>query len=269
MTRTKVTKRKLESVHNKVLEPKCTKEANSKFKTLQDKFSALEKENTKNLEVIEKLKEEIVLLSSGKTRDTETKEAQTEDDDEYGIEFPCKTCIYVATCEDELRFHIDNEHEMLDEPEVSFTCNICYHKTVTKGSLMVHRKKAHPKAIKLCRFYRLGACHFKDEVCWFSHDGITNPSIPQTLKEYKCGFCNETYQNKAEFMHHRKTEHIKYVQACRDSSWCKLGDACWYKHSKHEVNNEIEEQNNQNMMKRLFDVIEKYGERIGNIENQL
>ena len=49
MTRTKVTKRKLESVHNKVLEPKCTKEANSKFKTLQDKFAALEKENTKNL----------------------------------------------------------------------------------------------------------------------------------------------------------------------------------------------------------------------------
>ena len=50
-------------------------------------------------------------------------------------------CIYIATCEDELRFHKENEHESLGgEPD----CTICCHKAMTQGGdLMVHRKKAH------------------------------------------------------------------------------------------------------------------------------
>ena len=54
MERTKVTKRKLKAVHNKIVEPKCTKEPNTKIKILQEKFSALEKENEKNIEIIKK-----------------------------------------------------------------------------------------------------------------------------------------------------------------------------------------------------------------------
>ena len=45
-------KRKIESVHNKVLKSKCNKEANSRLKALEDKFDTLENKNNKNLEVI-------------------------------------------------------------------------------------------------------------------------------------------------------------------------------------------------------------------------
>ena len=65
-------------------------------------------------------------------------------------------------------------------------------------------------------------------------------------------------------MIHRKKEHIQYVQDCRDGRWCKLDQQCWYKHSNNSVENEIQEpkDNNENMMKCLFDIMEKYGERI-------
>ena len=153
MARTKVTKRKLEAVQNKIVEPKCTKEPNTKFKILQEKFSAFEKENEKNIEIIKNLKEEILILSSKKSISTETTETQTEDDDENGLEFPCKVCIFVASCEDELRCHIDNEHELAEEPDVTFKCTICFFKAVNRGELLVHRKKSHPKSIKQCKYY--------------------------------------------------------------------------------------------------------------------
>ena len=161
------------------------------------------------------------------------------------------------------RFHIYNTHEE--------SCNICFYKALTRGELMAHRKKAQPKAIKLCRFFKIGACDFKDEVCWFSHEENKNSSIPQTLTKYKCGFCEEIYHKKSEFMKHRKTKHIEQVPVCRDGTWCNMGERCWYKHSEHEVNDENKEERetSQNMMKRIFDLMEKYGERIANIENML
>ena len=70
ITRTKVTKRKLEAVHNKVLEPKCSKDGNAKFKILQEKFDLLEQENKKNLEVINRLREDVLLLTNKNLRKT-------------------------------------------------------------------------------------------------------------------------------------------------------------------------------------------------------
>ena len=269
ITRTKVTKRKLEAVHNKVLEPKCSKDGNSKFKILQEKFDLLEQENKKNLEVISRLREEVLLLTNKNLRKTEAKESQTVQVDEDWPELPCKICIYVASCEDELRSHIENEHDSSEEPAVYFTCNICYHKAVTKGELMMHRKKTHPQKIKVCRFFRVGACELPDEICWFSHENKhTDPSFPQTLTQYKCGFCDETFTMKSAFMKHRKKQHIQHVQECREGTWCGRGESCWYKHSDSDQESESEN-NDKDMIERLFDIMEKYGKRIEIIENIL
>ena len=65
-------------------------------------------------------------------------------------------------------------------------------------------------------------------------------------------------------MIHRGKKHIQYVQDCSDGSLCNFDQKCWYTHSNNSVENEIQEprDNNENMMKRLFDIMEKYGERI-------
>jgi hypothetical protein len=72
-------------------------------------------------------------------------------------------------------------------------------------------------------------------------------------------------------MKHRKTRNIEQVPICTIGTWCNTDEQCWYKHSEHEVNdkNNEEKETSQNIMKRIFDIMEKYRERIGNIENKL
>ena len=67
-------------------------------------------------------------------------------------------------------------------------------------------------------------------------------------------------------MQHRKKENQEYVAECRDSSWCKLGNQCWYKHTNKEIDNENDE-HDKSMVIRVFYIMEKYGHRIEHIEN--
>ena len=120
------------------------------------KFNALELENKAILDLIKILNFKVSSLEAGKHQ-TENKpeETQTDYEDEFGLEFPCKECIFQASCEDELRCHISNEHDK-DEPDYNFSCYICEHKTATKGELMTHRKAKDPETIKVCRYLKKG-----------------------------------------------------------------------------------------------------------------
>ena len=119
--------------------------------TLIFKCNALELENKAILDLIKILKFKVSSLEAGKHQ-TENKPAvtQTEYDDEFVLEFPCKECTFQASCEDELMCHISNEHDK-DETVYNFSCYICEHKTATKGELMTHRKAKHPETAKVCR----------------------------------------------------------------------------------------------------------------------
>jgi hypothetical protein len=51
--------------------------------------------------------------------------------------------------------------------------------------------------LKTCTFFEQGNCAFRDE-CWFRHTAQTGQGsfLPQTLKEFKCGFCEKIFERK-------------------------------------------------------------------------
>ena len=74
-------------------EVKCLKKLNS----------TLEEENQRKTYIIEKLGKK---LASRETQSIETQTFQNE------IKIQCNVCIHVATCEDELKWHMGEEHDV-------------------------------------------------------------------------------------------------------------------------------------------------------------
>ena len=120
-----------------------------------------------------------------------------------------------------------------------------------------------------------GKCAF-EEKCWYSHKNIKSTII----KEFKCRFCDKCYKRKEEFMVHRKMEHENFVPACRadKNDSCRFSDKeCWYKHeddeylnkyAKYQLN-QLDEEVPSNMNTRLLDMMEKFTERLQNLEDQI
>ena len=122
----------------------------------------------------------------------------------------------------------------------------------------------------MCLYYGEGTCEFNDDDCWYQHKNI-EASLTQQLKKFKCGLCAQTFSFKADFMKHRKKEHPKNVSTCKAhlSSSCNFGtEKCWYKHVEKETESE-ENDDNKEMITRIFDMMETFAERFELIENQL
>ena len=132
-----------------------------------------------------------------------------------------------------------------------------------KVELLSHRKNIHPGTIRTCKFFLLGKCDFPDSV----YAGLGNTSAPQSLKEYKCGFCDQIFQNKSDFMNYRKRHHIEFTSPCRDYiiGCCRYKQGCLY---KHEGLNEVSNIESSDMI-RFFKIMEKFTERMKQVENHL
>ena len=297
-TRSKVTKRKLESSatekENKALQ--TNQRAVERIKSLDDtkkesllahlnkdslkvnlkalatKYDNLVIENMKNLEKIKKLTDKVntlekkALENKGKVKDKiesrtvpkKTSESQTEDP-----KFPCKECIFQGSSEEELKWHHNISHQ--DDRDAKFVCTICGNKFAFKWELMAHRKGHHPTTIKTCRYFLDGNCAFGEDNCWFSHTKDKNER--GKIQIFKCNMCGDKFDTKKEFMLHRKVEHSERVSDCIHSKNgnCRFsGEECWYKHKKIESeigNNPIE-------IIRLFDIMEKFAQRLEMMERQ-
>ena len=78
-------------------------------------------------------------------------------------------------------------------------------------------------------------------------------------------------------MVHKKKEHEDSVSECfeNENGWCRFGDQnCWFKHQKKILNSKSENSESENggietseLFKRLFDIMEAFGERMCNVEN--
>ena len=78
---------------------------------------------------------------------------------------------------------------------------------------------------------------FEDDICWYSHSLEGKKHNPQrfSLKEFKCNFCEKTFDNKGGFMKHRKQEHSTKVYVFRNEkdNWCTFSsERCWYRHEE-------------------------------------
>ena len=127
-----------------------------------------------------------------------------------------------------------------------------------------------------------GKCIYDKGVCWFKHEQLEttqNSTITHKLKEYICGFCGKLFEKKNECMIHRKKEHVKSVSECfeNENGGCRFGDEkCWFRHERKILNSKSEKSVSENsgiettdMIKRLFDIMEAFGERMCVVENQI
>ena len=108
--------------------------------------------------------------------------------------------------------------------------------------------------------------------------------IEKNPSTFKCSSCDKTFAARANLLHHRKQHHVELVQSCRQyrSGTCKYGrDKCWFRHcdteesikNKNKENmNEAEKSEqiieyNQEVIEKLFNMMEKMSERIVQMEN--
>jgi hypothetical protein len=232
-----------------------------KEKKYQEAIKSLE-ERVKNLKSETPLKSQV---------DLETQTSSNPGDTEPQI--PCRLCIYVATCEEQLNWHMDDEHDLNTDMyfETDFPCEICGKWCRTGADLTYHLKKhevvksVHPIEGKTCSYFLDGCCVFDSNECWFDHPD----TVPRTLKSLKCRFCEKTLQNKSELMVHRKLEHPQKISACKkemDGSCVFGSEKCWYKHGKIIENMDVEP---TDMISRLFGMMEKFTKRMEEMERQL
>ena len=81
-----------------------------------------------------------------------------------------------------------------------------------------------------------------------------------------CNYCDDKFKARAEIMKHMKEKHNEKVSICRyfSAGNCMFGSKkCWYKHNKLE--NDSNE--SKSMIRRLFDMMEIFADRIHKLEN--
>ena len=122
----------------------------------------------------------------------------------HEIQICCNVCIYVATCEEELNWHMGDAHDLscdsffdkdfyceictkwfseecelenhvqdhikenVIEENVKFYCNFCEETFTNKKGLMKHKKRMHPEKVTLCWKFESGIFDYGEFSCWFS-----------------------------------------------------------------------------------------------------
>ena len=261
----KASKVEIKSLKNNTKEQLITK-----LQTLQIENEVLREQNEAKTEKIDELEQKIeILQNKGILSNLETisSSVQTEDMNRMF----CVECEYPAEDIFDLGEHMYEVHAELNDV-YSIACHHCGNHFKTKSDLMIHRKKHHEERVSQCSFFIEGKCTHGDE-CWYSHKSDSR----KVLTEFKCKTCEEVFKFKSEFMKHRRAKHIESVPLCRDASngRCQFGKIkCWFNHEEDDFANETRyEENginiNQEVIDKIFDMMENVTKRIMMIENNL
>ena len=154
-------------------------------------------------------------------------------------QFNCEDCPFQAETRDDLRKHLQRtKHKPSEYTEECYTCKMEFS---SYWFLMNHRKSEHPST-KICRYFKVDACDFDAETCWYKHENKNKP-VPQEFS-LECKECDYKCSQKASLMKHVKTEHTESVPICRKfkQNKCELTDEnCWFLHIDNPVDNKLEE----------------------------
>ena len=90
------------------------------YKALEKSYEELFKENENNMQRIKVLEMQLTPTVS------KSQECQTKNETEY-VEISCTECIFLASCEDELNYHMGEEHDkdFISYFESEFPCSVC------------------------------------------------------------------------------------------------------------------------------------------------
>ena len=241
---------------------------------LQKEHEDLRKENKQNLEIIETMSMKVTTLEK-------EKEEHLEDDqpmeDEVEESYKCKLCDFEA---DDV-YELDAHWFSTRCGDSLLHCHYCDRNYLTKGDLMKHRKRNHPEKVNSCLHFFGGGCDRGADTCWYSHKS-TSASRAIDLPEFKCNNCDKVFVNKFEYIHNRKVDHKESVPYCKKGmgGTCWFGPKnCWFQHEERKITNENEinekEMNqaimntNQEVIEKIFDMMEKFTQRILIIEKKI
>ena len=167
-------------------------------------IAILEKNERKLLDTIEKLESNTEKLYE---KESKTDGTQTSAENDDSVLICCNLCIYTATCEEQLTWHMGEDHDKeTNYFDTDFPCDICG-KWRRSGEDLAHHLKKH-------------------EVC------TTAPTVPP--KSIQCNFCTEMFLSIRDLMVHKKKEHVDKVSSCRNhtNGTCDFGDLqCWFSHA--------------------------------------
>ena len=204
-------------------------------KALSDKNEQLIKENQQLLQKIKDMENEGIKKAMTKDQD-----CQTKPDSEY-VEISCTECIFLASCEDELNYHMGEEHDKdyISYFETDFPCSVCDRWCQSEKDLNWHMKIHHCKRVKFCGF----ECNFCDK----NIDEITKEKQIESMDVeesnaksdtdsdgiFKCDSCDMSFHTKQDLMIHRKKEHIEKVPTCWNyiEGNCLWENSCWFNHT--------------------------------------
>jgi hypothetical protein len=237
------------------------------LKNLQTKYDALEIEYAKSIKTIKHLEGKAEFVQK-KSKVQESKETQTYCED---ILICCNECLFTATCEEELNYHMWMEH---DDPEESkfekdFFCKICRKSCKTVGNLKAHMNKNHTNKVQVCGYFLKGKCTFTDDDCWFDHK-YDNLDTDVQNSEIECKFCVEKFKSMKYVMEHTKIEHPTTIAECKNHKigCCRFeNDTCWFKHSGNGHEEQTFNKQHPEMIEKLFVLMEKMTKRIEFLEN--
>ena len=274
--------------------PPTKKELEQENKALKQINEALEEENKINTDKIKLLQEKVLALKNSKTIEVEQAGTQTEDEDllfceecefpaetlyelgehtgefHTGLRIPCDFCSNIYVDKETLVEHELNEHKELSKcrgnndkesyhNKHKFTCNFCYEIFETEKDMMVHNSNDHREHVSFCWNFQKGECEYKNN-CWFIHE-----KKEIVIDEFKCVSCEKCFSKKADFLRHKKSHHKEKVSICKqyEAGKCVYGDKmCWFIHETESKNKEKDNTEDNSLIKRLVDMVEKLTKRV-------
>ncbi|XP_075236181.1 uncharacterized protein LOC142333134 [Lycorma delicatula] len=120
----------------------------------------------------------------------------------------CDVCLFSFPDPTILNMHkqlVHSDDGFLNDKKKSFACHLCSKSFKMRGSLMVHRRVAHPTIAVLKKLEAAAAS---------SATNIVIPEIPDTLSPggdmfYPCNMCGKNFKKEQHLIQHEKTHEVK------------------------------------------------------------
>ena len=173
------------------------------IKSSDEIIAILKKKENTYLATIKKLEETIKTLKSTKPSKHSTfAETQTLADDEDSVLISCNLCIYVATCEEQLTWHMGEDHgKETNYFDTDFLCYICGKWCRSDADLAHHTKKHGERNIEHQIFEKA------------------------STENIYCYFCADNFRSIKELMIHKKKEHTEKMSTCWSLVKCIAGSS--------------------------------------------
>ena len=268
--KTKVSKRKLDTTEL-AKNPKASKQDHNtnelkalklELNLMKDKYESLVIENKEKINQIDVLQKKINELEVNKNKAKSCKAASVQTENMDGM--LCVECEYPAEDIYDLGEHMYEIHADANDVYIE-SCHYCTQYFKTKSDVMMHNKRSHIEKVKPCQNFLKGHCDYTDIECWFSHAQAAD----SVRKVFECHYCSEKFNFHSEFMTHKKKQHTESVPRCREEINCRFGEKCWFLHFNSENLNVYENGKNQDYLEKLFDMVEKFTNRIIQLENKI